>query len=110
MNVDSLITTRCAYCGDVDLLAEQMWLVLSEPREHSHFAFRCPECEQVTRHQVDDETVSVLVQLIPVEEVSVPAEALEHHAGPPLTADDLIDLMVDLECVDLECVADDCTC
>ena len=35
---------------------------------------------------------------IPVEEVSVPAEALETHEGSPLTADDLIDLMVDLEC------------
>ena len=98
MNVDSLITTRCTYCGDVDLLAEQMWLVLTEPRERSHFAFRCPECEQVTRHPADDETVSVLVQLIPVEEVAVPAEALETHNGTPLTPDDLIDLMVDLEC------------
>ena len=65
MNVDSLITTRCTYCGDVDLLAEQMWLVLTEPRERNHFAFRCPECEQVTRHQADDETVSVLVRLSP---------------------------------------------
>ena len=107
MNVDSLITTRCTYCGDVDLLAEQMWLVLTEPRERTHFAFRCPECEQVTRHQVDDETLSVLVQLIPVEEVSVPAEALETHAGPPLTADDLIDLMVGL---DDDAAFSDCAC
>ena len=46
MNVDSLITTRCTYCGDVDLLAEQMWLVLTEPRERNHFAFRCPSASR----------------------------------------------------------------
>jgi hypothetical protein len=105
MNVDSLITTRCTRCGDVDLLAEQMWLVVSEPRERTHFAFRCPDCEVVERHFVDDETLAVLLQLLPVEEVSLPAEALETHDGPALTEDDLIDLMIGLDCV-----ADDCTC
>ncbi len=105
MNVDSLITTRCARCGDVDLLAEQMWLVMAEPRERTHFAFRCPECQVVERHFVDDETLSVLLQLLPVEEVNLPAEALETHDGPALTEDDLIDLMIGLDCV-----ADECTC
>lgn len=105
MNVDSLITTRCTRCGDVELLAEQMWLVLAQPRDRTHFAFRCPECAQVSRYQVDDETLAVLVQLLPVEELSVPAEALEARTGPSLTEDDLIDLMVGLDCV-----SDDCTC
>ena len=105
MNVDSLITTRCARCGDVDLLAEQMWLVVAEPRERTHFAFRCPDCQVVERHFVDDETLAVLLQLLPVEVVSLPAEALETHDGPALTEDDLIDLMIGLDCV-----ADDCAC
>jgi hypothetical protein len=97
MNVDSLITTRCYRCGDVDLLAEQMWLVVSEPRDRTHFAFSCPQCHEVSRHRVEDETLAVLMLLLPVEEVALPAEALETHAGPALTTDDLIDLMVGLE-------------
>jgi phage FluMu protein Com len=105
MNVDSLITTRCTRCGDVDLLAEQMWLVVAEPRERTHFAFRCPDCEVVERHLVDDETLALLLLLLPVEEISLPAEALETHDGPDLTEDDLIDLMIGLDCV-----ADNCTC
>jgi hypothetical protein len=107
MNVDSLITTRCYNCGDVDLLAEQMWLVVSEPRDRTHFAFSCPQCQEVSRHRVDDETLGVLMQLLPVEEVTLPAEALETHAGPALTTDDLIDLMVGL---DDHAAFSDCAC
>lgn len=107
MNVDSLITTRCYNCGDVDLLAEQMWLVVSEPRERTHFAFSCPQCQKVSRHRVDDETLGVLMQLLPVEEVTLPAEALETHAGPALTTNDLIDLMVGL---DDHAAFSDCAC
>jgi hypothetical protein len=97
MNVDTLITTRCDRCGDVDLLAEQMWLVVSEPRDRTHFGFSCPQCHEVSRHRVDDETLDVLKQLLPVEEIALPAEALETHSGPALTTDDLIDLMVSLD-------------
>ena len=107
MNVDSLITTRCYTCGDVDLLAEQMWLVVSEPRDRTHFAFRCPQCSEVSRHRVDDETLGLLMQLLPVEEVTLPAEALESHAGAVLTTDDLIDLMVGL---DQHAPFSDCAC
>ena len=101
MNVDSIITTQCHSCGEVELLAEQMWLVVAQPRDRSHFAFRCPTCAQLSRHHVDGEVLSVLVQLLPVEEMCLPAEALEPHVGPPLTQDDLIDLMVGLDSVDV---------
>jgi hypothetical protein len=49
----------------------------------------------------------VLMQLLPVEEVTLPAEALETHAGPALTTDDLIDLMVGL---DDHAAFSDCAC
>jgi hypothetical protein len=97
MNVDSLITTQCDRCGEVELLAEQTWLVVAEPVDRSHFGFLCPGCEVVSRHRVDAETLAVLATLLPVEELDVPAEALETHDGPALTEDDLIDLMVGLD-------------
>jgi hypothetical protein len=105
MNVDSLISTHCDRCGEVELLAEQMWLVLADPQERSHVAFHCPDCGELARRLVGNDALAVLVQLLPVEEVSVPAEALETHDGPTLTADDLIDLMVGLDAV----ASADCT-
>ena len=97
MNVDALITTRCGTCGTVELMVEQMWLVVTEPRDRTHFAFRCPGCDEVSRRPVGDESLALLLGLLPVEEVHVPAEALETHLGPALTTDDLIDLMVWLD-------------
>ena len=59
-----------------------MLLVLAEPAGRSHVAFRCPECGSLARRFVGDEALDVLLQLLPVEELSVPAEALETHDGP----------------------------
>ena len=107
MNVDSLITTRCTDCGDVDLLAEQMWLVADRAAGAHPLRLPLPaSASEVTRHHVDDETAGGAARSCSRSRRSaLPAEALETHAVPPLTADDLIDLMVDLDCV-----ADDCTC
>jgi len=96
MNVDALITTRCGSCGTVELMVEQMWLVLTQPRERTHLAFRCPGCLEVSRRPVREQTLSMLMGLLPAEELHIPAEALETHTGAPLTMDDMIDLMVGL--------------
>ena len=97
MSTDTRITTSCPACGEVELLAEQMWVVLAEPAERSHYGFRCPSCDTESRHGADLETLALLATLVPVELMEVPAEALEPRSGGPLTDDDLIDLMVGLE-------------
>ena len=97
MNLESLIITQCERCGEVELLAEQTWLVVAEPVERSHFAYRCPGCGVVSRHPVEGETLEVLSTLVPVETMPVPDEVLESHTGLALTEDDLIDLMVELD-------------
>jgi predicted RNA-binding Zn-ribbon protein involved in translation (DUF1610 family) len=97
MSTDTRITTSCPVCGEVELLAEQMWVVLAEPAERSHYGFRCPSCGTESRHGADLETLTLLASLVPVELMEVPAEALEPRSGRPLTDDDLIDLMVGLE-------------
>jgi len=98
MSTDTRITTSCPTCGEVELLAEQMWVVLADPAERSHYGFRCPSCGDESRHNADLETLALLASLVPVELMEVPAEALEPRSGGPLTDDDLIDLMVGLEC------------
>lgn len=100
MSTDTRITARCPVCGEVELLAEHMWVVLAEPAERSHYGFRCPACDTVSRHGADQGTLAVLASFVPVETVQVPREALEDRTGRPLTDDDLIDLMVALEAAD----------
>lgn len=99
MNIDATVATSCPTCGEIELQAEQLWLVLEEPTGHAHLDFRCPRCAEAISYQVEGETLEVLLELVPVEEVRLPAEIFERPAGPPLTTDDLIDLMLDLEAV-----------
>ena len=99
MSTDTRITASCPTCGEVELSAEHMWVVLADPAERSHYGFRCPVCATTSQHAADAETLSVLAAFVPVETLQVPAEALEQHSGAPLTTDDLIDLMVELDAV-----------
>jgi predicted RNA-binding Zn-ribbon protein involved in translation (DUF1610 family) len=87
----------CPRCGDLDVSAEQMWLVLTDRSERNHYFFNCPGCGQHVRRKAHAITVRLLERLVPVETIEIPAEALEPHDGPPLTEDDLIDLMLTLD-------------
>ena len=86
----------CPRCGDLDVSAEQMWLVLTDRSERDHYFFHCPGCGQHVRRKAHAITVRLLERLVPVERIEIPTEALEPHDGPPLTEDDLIDLMLTL--------------
>ena len=87
----------CPRCGDVDVTAEHMWLVLTDRSEHDHYFFHCPGCGQHVRRRANAITVRLLERLVPVERIEIPAEALEPHDGPRFTEDDLIDLMLSLD-------------
>ena len=87
----------CPRCGDLDVSAEQMWLVLTDQSDRDHYFFHCPGCGQHVRRKAHAITVRLLERLVPVERIEIPAEALEPHDGPPLTEDDLIDLMLTLD-------------
>jgi hypothetical protein len=92
-----VLSVFCPSCGEVDLTSDQLWLVIANVASRSHYRFRCSSCEQsVTRH-ADETVVALLAPLVAVEELEIPAEALESHDGPLLTTDDLLDLLIDLE-------------
>ncbi|MEP6762303.1 MAG: hypothetical protein ABJA93_13185 [Sporichthyaceae bacterium] len=88
---------RCPRCGDLDVTADQMWLVLTDRADRDHYFFHCPGCGHHVRRAAHAITVRLLERLVPVERIEIPAEALETHDGPPLTEDDLIDLMLTLD-------------
>jgi len=87
----------CPRCGDVELAAEQLWLVVTGDAARDHYAFTCPLCECLVRRSANPCTVRVLRRFVAVEEVAVPAEVLEPKEAGPLTVDDLIDLMLALD-------------
>ena len=96
MTRETRFTVSCSHCGEVDLATDQLWLVVPTSGG-AHFDFHCPGCGQYVRRALDDTEVDLLAPLVAVEELDVPPEALEPHDGPPLTVDDLIDLMLALE-------------
>jgi phage FluMu protein Com len=96
MTYEAQFSVNCPRCDDVELAVDQLWLVLPSEGQ-AHYDFHCPECETHVRHPAGAEAIAMLSQLVAVEELEVPAEALESHTGPALTEDDLIDLMLELD-------------
>jgi predicted RNA-binding Zn-ribbon protein involved in translation (DUF1610 family) len=94
MTEDPRFGVHCPTCGAVELGLDRLWLVLATAPDRSHYAFACPGCGRTARRPADAGTVAVLAGLVAVEELDVPAEALEVHEGSALTTDDLIDLML----------------
>jgi hypothetical protein len=94
---DVVLTVFCPTCGEVDLTSDQVWLVIATAADRSHYAFHCATCDQSVRRPADETVVALLSELVAVEGLEIPAEALESHDGPPLTTDDLLDLVLALE-------------
>lgn len=91
MNPEIEFDARCPGCGEVRLAGDQLWLVLTSGEAADYFAFRCPRCRALVHCTVDSETAELLAEMLAVEELEVPEEALEQHRGDVLTEDDLID-------------------
>ena len=93
------IKASCPMCGEVELRPPDLTLTVM-PVAHltSSYAFTCPGCQDVVRKPADEHVVQLLVSGgVRPDVVEVPAEALEEHAGPALSYDDLLDLVLRLE-------------
>ena len=88
-------SVNCPDCGDVELGADQLWLVLPSAGE-AHYDFHCPECGQLVQCAAGPSAIAFLASLVAVEEIDVPAEALEPRLGLPLTMDDVLDFANEL--------------
>lgn len=93
----TIIRATCVICGDVELTQDDVTLTVVYPvSERSTYSFTCPACGEETSKAATDEVVALLMSGgVHVQQVIIPAEALEPHTGPPLTMDDLLDLMLD---------------
>ncbi|MGL5858590.1 MAG: hypothetical protein ACRC35_09360 [Angustibacter sp.] len=96
------IKATCPCCGDVELTAAQVRLVVCNVAEWSYYAFTCDRCQDEIRKPAGVEVVSLLRSGgVTAERWTVPAEALEQHDGPVIGYDDVLDFALWLQrCVD----------
>jgi predicted RNA-binding Zn-ribbon protein involved in translation (DUF1610 family) len=94
---DVVLSVLCPACGEIDLTTDQVWLVVASVPSRSHYSFTCTSCGQLIHRHADDSVVTLLAPLVAVDELAIPAEALESHDGPPLNSDDLLDLVLALD-------------
>jgi hypothetical protein len=102
----TLIKASCPGCGEVELTPADVALMVCSHAPLSYYAFICQSCGDEVRKPADDHVVSLLVSGgVPATVWEVPAEALEEHAGPRLSYDDLLDFALQLGLTD--CLAEE---
>jgi hypothetical protein len=100
------IKASCPTCGDVELTAHQVRLVVCSVRSWSYYAFSCASCLEEIRKPAGRDVVALLISGgVLAEPWAVPAEALEPHDGPPLQYDDVLDFALWLDRADLVAAA-----
>lgn len=96
------IKASCPACGEVELTAADVSLMVCTRPSLSYYAFDCPTCASEVRKPADDHVVSLLVSGgIRATVWELPAEAAEPKTGPDLTYDDLLDFALHLGTTDL---------
>lgn len=90
------IKATCPVCGDVDLTPEDVLLTVAQSAGWAVYSFNCTGCMDSVEKPADDEVVALLSSA-GVQVDQVPAEALELHAGPSLSYDDVLDFALWLE-------------
>ena len=91
----------CPTCGEVELTPADVSLMVCSHAPLSYYAFTCATCCQEIRKPADDHVVSLLVSGgVPAQVWELPAEALEEHAGPAITYDDVLDFALRLQSLD----------
>jgi hypothetical protein len=100
------IKASCPSCGDVELTPVQVRLVVCSVKAWSYYAFTCTACLEEVRKPAGRDIVALLISGgVVAEPWTVPAEALEEHAGPALSYDDVLDFALWLDRADLVAAA-----
>lgn len=96
------IKASCPCCGDVDLTPAQVRLVVCSVQSWSYYSFTCRTCREEVRKPAAPKVIALLTSGgVVAEQWSVPAEALEELTGPPISHDDVLDMVLALQRVDL---------
>lgn len=85
------VRANCASCGDVELDARGVRVVVCTTTGDTTYSFQCPACRLIVSKPAEPRAVELL-QSAGVEFVrwDMPAELSELKAGPPITHDELL--------------------
>ena len=102
MSGHTIVKANCPCCGDVNLASSQVKLTIIRPlKDRSWYQFTCPHClDQIVKPAGQHISRLLRYAEVPTRFEQIPGEALEPHAGPALTRDDLLDLALQLACLD----------
>lgn len=90
------IRATCPQCGEVEMDAQSILLVVEQDSGEGTYSFDCPSCELPVEKPADRKIVLLLMSAgVEVTEVAHAQAQLEmseaRPEGPPFTMDDLID-------------------
>ena len=92
------IKATCPDCGDVKLRSRELTVRVCAETDEGTYAFACPRCRERVARNASPRILSLLVSAgVRTEVWHQPAELFEVHAGPAITADDLLDFHEMLE-------------
>ena len=102
------IRTTCPRCGEVDMGPDAISLSVRSNGREGSYRFTCPSCEDAVEKRADRKIVALLVSagvdIDPDEAVGALAHpelfdevGVARTAGPPISADDLIEFHYLLE-------------
>ncbi len=95
------IKASCPTCGEVELTPADVSLMVCSHAPLSYYAFTCLTCMDEIRKPADDEIISLLIAGgVDPTMWEIPAEAIEEHAGPAITYDDVLDFVLKLDAID----------
>jgi uncharacterized Zn finger protein len=87
------IRVTCPACGDLELRADQVQVLINPEDQRSSYAFRCTICEVVITKPADERVVRILVSSgVAVRPWRIPAEVSEQRHGQPISWDDILEL------------------
>jgi hypothetical protein len=93
------IRATCPDCGDISLTPADVDLRTCTPTpDRSSYHFTCPQCMQMIDKAAPSNVIALLVSGgVKPHPWTIPAEWFEPKIGPPLTYDDILDLVLVLE-------------
>ena len=90
--ISATIRVTCPACGDLELRADQVQVLINPVDQRSSYAFRCTECEIVITKPAEERVVRILVSSgVAVRPWRIPAEVAEAREGQPINWDDILD-------------------
>ncbi len=82
------IKTTCEFCGDVELVPDDLALELDPGHDRGTYRFLCPFCVRVQRRPANARVVSILLATGVAYQVTGP---------PPITEDEIVTFARDLD-------------